>query len=322
MFKLLVAAYASSSGPVRVLLRAILEVIRQTLLLFGDPPCHVNLRGIDIVLPVSHKLPIYVADYPHYDTLPVRVADYLRQRYGFLSMIDIGANVGDTILSCYKHVNDRFLAVEVNPAFIRYLQKNCEKIPDLILVEALCSAEDAGETLIGIEASDGTARTRKGGKGGIRAVQKTLDTIISENPGLMNFHFLKIDTDGSDFAVIAGAQKSIRKAKPIILMECDIFDNRNFVHDFSRTMEFFQSAGYETVLAYDNLGHLFQVFAVRDYESFKYALYYQSVSQFGYFDLLILESVHRAFIDMEKAHFSKVLLAEARKSAAMDSLSL
>src|SRR6266498_4128896 len=136
LFRSLLEAYGSSAGAKRLLLRALLEFMRRVLIFLGDPSYRTTIHGKEILLPVSHKLPIYVANYPYYDELPVRLTNYLRKKDGFLAMVDVGANIGDTILSCFAQVDDRFLGVEVNPDFVWYLRQNCAKVQNFSLVEA------------------------------------------------------------------------------------------------------------------------------------------------------------------------------------------
>src|SRR5688572_30575126 len=113
-------AYFRSAGIKHLILHILLELIRRCLMKLGDPAYKVVIKGKELLLPSSHKLPFYIAEYPFYDTLPGRLSTYLRDKDGYLSMIDVGANVGDTILSCYERDDDCFLAIEADPGFIRY----------------------------------------------------------------------------------------------------------------------------------------------------------------------------------------------------------
>src|SRR5258705_12629919 len=100
LFKLLLSVYEKAGKQERKVIRLALELIRRILIRLGDPPYSTEIRGKRIILPISHKLPIHIADFPLYDTLPARIANYLRSRDGTLIMVDVGANVGDTIVSC------------------------------------------------------------------------------------------------------------------------------------------------------------------------------------------------------------------------------
>jgi len=79
-------------------------------------------------MPISHRLPIYKAAFRFYDGLPLRLSNFLREKYGYLSLIDVGANIGDTILFCFNNQDDKFIAIEPNPHFTKYLRKSCNGI--------------------------------------------------------------------------------------------------------------------------------------------------------------------------------------------------
>ena len=145
MFRWFLDIYASAQGEKRLLLRALWELMRRTLTLLGDPSYETVIHGKKIRLPISHKLSLYVAKHPYYDELPARVSAYLHNQEGFLTMIDVGANVGDTILFCYEDQHDKFLAIEVSPFFVKFLKQNCAHIQNLELVAALCASEDCNE---------------------------------------------------------------------------------------------------------------------------------------------------------------------------------
>src|SRR5687768_2322931 len=88
---------------------------RMLIKLLGDPPCSMPIHGRDLQLPLSHDLPIYLRNHPFYDRLPGRLSDHIHDKYGFLKCIDVGANIGDSIVAFNRHADDVFLAIEPNP---------------------------------------------------------------------------------------------------------------------------------------------------------------------------------------------------------------
>lgn len=304
LFKVVLSMYDRASRQERKVIRLVLELTRRFLIWLGDPLYSMEIRGKRLVLPVSHKLPIFVIDFPLYDTLPTRIADYLRARDHTLLMVDVGANIGDTILACSKGARaDRFLGVEANPEFVSYLKKNTSNLEGFLLVEAFCYSGEEKQTYVRIESAGGTARVLED-KNGFAITKKTLDEILAEYPQFESFNFLKLDTDGSDFDILKGAQKSIGVSLPVILMECDVFGNVNYVDDVLSAIVSLAKAGYSTVIAYDNFGNYFCTFPADNPSSFLDAMAYQIVSEFGYFDLLFLGEKDMAFVEGEKEFFS------------------
>jgi FkbM family methyltransferase len=288
LYKLLIDYYSKAQGMYQKGLRIPLEVVRRLLIFMGDPSFRTTIRGKEILLPASHKLPIYVADHPLYDTLPGRITDFLRERDGYISMIDIGANVGDTILTCSPHAGDQFIAVEANPHFMKYLRENTSHLKHVVLLEAYCGSGIVTDVKVQIAADGGTARVSIQEEG-LTLPRKSLDTILSEYPQFTNVNFIKIDTDGGDFDVLRSGRNSLAQYKPTILFECDVFGNINYVDELVELLNFLWSSGYSTAIVYDNLGYLFDVVNLDDPSSLKYALFYQMNSRLGYFDFLVLK---------------------------------
>lgn len=302
IYNQLLRFYKASTGPKQLVARVMLEVFIRSLNTIADFEVKTKIWGKHLYMPLSHRLPIYMISNPYYDELPIRLSAFLRDKYGYLSLIDIGANIGDTIHACVGSEDDKFLAIEANPRFARYLRKNCGKIKNCRLLEVYCASSD-GESEIKIDEKKGTA-TISEQEGGHRIDKKTLDTIIDENDEYREFNFLKIDTDGHDFQIIQGAQRWISKNLPAVLFECDVFGNNHYVEDFVETANVFARAGYSKAIIYDNHGFIFDVFNFNKIEDFKYALIYQLTSKFDYFDFLVMSDEDIAlFLNSEITYF-------------------
>lgn len=303
IYRFLLLWYEKKNNHEKKMIRFFLEVVRQFGIWLGDFSFSMEVRGKQMAMPVSHKLPIYIAEFPLYDTLPARISDYLRKRDNSLVMVDIGANIGDTILGCYVNSSpDRYLGVEANPEFIPYFKQNTKNLRGVLLSETLCHSGNKDHAYINIQSSGGTARLLEADEG-TSITKKTLDDIILEHPDFENFNFLKIDTDGNDFDILRGATKSIGSSLPIIMLECDIFGNVNYVEDVTDSISSLAKLGYSIVVVYDNLGNLFSTFRVGDFSTILDALAFQIISEFGYYDLLFLCEKDLEFTKIEKEFF-------------------
>lgn len=93
-------------------------------------------------------------------------------------MLDIGANIGDSIAACLKRDTDIFLAIEPHPTFNKYLHKNFGKCSNVKIMEVVCSSSSKTETYQ-IDEKSGTASVISNRSG--RVIQtKTIDEIIEE----------------------------------------------------------------------------------------------------------------------------------------------
>ena len=290
--------YIKSKGLRKALLKFIL------LKLLRDPEIYFDIRGKRLFAHASHNLPHYVSEFPLYDELVSRVSNFLREKGEHLVMVDVGANIGDTIVASNENNLDMFLAVEGNPNFIRYLKKNCANIQNLRLVEAFLSSSESTTPDFTILETSGTARIVPGGRDVISV--RTLDSIISENSDFQQFNFLKIDTDGYDFKVIAGGKDCIARSMPCVLFECDVSGNENYLVELRDTLNFLRKIEYSSVFLYDNFGYLFGCYQLNDLTNLKYPLFYQLTSQFYYFDILVMRpSLALDFQKQELQYFAK-----------------
>ncbi len=295
--------------------RLALEILIGSLSRLGDPTIRTAVRGKPMAMPISHRLPLYVRLYPHYDALLTRLSDFLRARQGRLSMIDVGANVGDTVLACSGQDSDRFLAIEPNRHFSRHFRTNCGHLRECRLLEVVCAATD-GAAEFTIDQGRGTARVRAQ-SGGRTIESRSLDRIVAENPAASDFNLLKVDTDGHDFDVLRGARSSIAANLPAVLFECDMFGNEHYVEDFVETMTFFAETGYRIALVYDNLGYLFATLDLDQPGTFKHTLFYQLTGPLPYVDILLTPpALADAFLAAEHTHFVDSLTDDVLKTAA------
>lgn len=276
--------------------------LRKILIQISDPACKLEVRGKLLYIPLSHNLPYYLAQYPIYDGLIERAADFVRKKYARLIYIDVGANIGDTIIFCYKNKDDLFLGIEANDFYFDYCKRNVKTLENVRLLKAICSESRGSANWTTIRV-DGTARIVENKKGS--SFKTSIDSITQEQLEFGKVNFIKIDTDGHDFKVLKGAAKTIVESKPVVLFECDAFGNKSYVEEFCETMQFFLLSGYKTALVYDTFGYLFRLINLNKLIQFKDSLFYQLTSKFYHFDILLMPEVElQSFLLSEIAFFT------------------
>lgn len=263
--------------------------VRKTLIkLLDDPTCSLSIHGRLLEFPLSHALPEYMKQNRFYDRLPQRISEYIHQKQGRLNCIDVGANIGDSIASFYKDDSDSFLAIEPNPKFNKLLAKNWGWNKNVTVVSEICSSS-SDEGRFEIQERNGTASILQA-ESGTQMSRRPLDEIVNDHPFSRNANVLKIDTDGHDFEVIAGSKEFISRNLPVVLFECDAFENTDYVEDCLRTLKFFKQNGYDHFLLYDNFGNLMGKYSLSDLSPFQNLLFFQLTSDFYYFDILIMKN--------------------------------
>ena len=280
---------------------------------FDDPPCSIQAHGRWLRLPLSHELPTYLRLFPLYDLLPRRLGAFVRERYGPLKCLDVGANIGDTIACLYGGEQDLFVAVEPNPKFNRYLRENWP-VPNVKILGMVCS-DQTGKQVFLVDERFGTTSFHKSARG-TPFETITVDDLVAATPDLAGLHLIKVDTDGNDFAVLAGAKQTLL-GQPAVLFECDVFGNTRYVEDCLETLAQFRAAGYESMLVYEKFGHPLGRHELGDLTHFKELLLHQLVKQYTFFDLLLMKEADLlAFHRREKSFFLDSLPDQSLRATA------
>jgi FkbM family methyltransferase len=230
-----------------------LLVARRILVRFGDPVVEYKLHASALHMPLSHELPIFLRSYPLYSDNLGRIAAHLFAKYSDLAVIDIGANVGDSVIILHQHAPMPVLCVEGEPRFCEFLAKNVSKmLPAPVIEQSFVSMSGTGFASI---VHDGTARLSRSQSGnGYELRTKSLEQILREHPSFQKAHLLKIDTDGMDVAILSSADDWLAQQKPVLFFEYD--PDLQLPHgveglDLLRNLK---RHGYHRVLVYENTG--------------------------------------------------------------------
>lgn len=193
----------------------------------------------------------YMESFKYYDRGLSRIVKKIKdEKYNNLSLIDIGANIGDSIAVLRQSVFCPILAVEGDDVYFDYLKKNTQNYQDVELIKAYLGEKD--ELLnIGSVRKDGTAHLEKSNES--REIL-SLDTVLKDSKIFKFSKFLKIDTDGYDNAILRGSVNYLALTKPIIFMEYhpDFLEKQN---DYGIDIfDYLTSLGYEKAIMYENYG--------------------------------------------------------------------
>ena len=248
-------------------------LIRRLILRFSDPPCRMEIWERELWMPFSHERPLHLCAPGYYDQLMGRVAGFIRLRKGRICGVDVGANIGDTIAACRVGNEDQLLAIEPNPVFFEYLNRNLAGFPNVRQLKVGCASSDSSP------------------KDGSGMEIKRVDTLVEQFPEFRDCNFLKIDTDGYDFEVLRGARGLIARAQPVVLFECQMWKNEDYIKDVFEIFQLFAAAGYSHALVYDNLGYLCGPLDLKTPRGMPQAMFYELSSARCYFDVLVMPEV-------------------------------
>lgn len=137
-------------------------------------------------------------------------------------IVDVGGNVGTTTLSFAKIAHRGTVHVfEPSPAMLPVLKKNLELSGATnVQVHAigLSDQPSCGRLRVAIAGNPGSAHFQAGAEGddGFPITVARLDDVLGELPRL---DFVKIDVEGLELRVLRGAERLIRRCRPVLLFE-------------------------------------------------------------------------------------------------------
>ena len=273
--------------------RRALTAVRQTLLLSGDPVVSYRIGDIELALPLSHDLPAIRGQYPDYSNNLVRLVSTLAQAMPVedIAVVDIGANIGDTVALVRQAGRCPVLCLEADPGYFELLTRNTAALPDvereLVLVG---TGEVTGHVLQRAKGSAGLVAT------GSASGQRTdrLRDILARHPRFARPRLVKIDTDGFDGLILEAELDWLAETTPVLFWEYAPF-LWPAGHAGEQVFGKLRAAGYGTVLVYESTGHFRQTIALQDE--------------------VALEDMHAAALGWGRAHYLDIAAFPAKDEA-------
>lgn len=219
-----------------------------------NKPTEYKYNDFSVILPAGHMLPKYQRDHSRYDRFLPHLASYIQ---GEATIIDIGANVGDT-LAGMASMNSKptFICIEPDAEFFELLKQNISRIeqskPGLKVhaVKALIGKTVSGASL---EGKGGTKHAVLDKSGTLAS--KALDQVLAPYGNIPQIRVLKSDVDGFDYDVIDSSLATIRQHKPIVFFECQQDDLSQKI-GYQNTFDALQAEGYTDWTLFDNFGQV------------------------------------------------------------------
>jgi len=215
-------------------------------------PVETTIHGRRVVVNAGYSYPAFSRRWPTYNDPLVELVHQARQAKGSpVTLVDVGAAVGDTVLlvleRCPSAVGTVH-CVEGDDEFFGYLTRNLGGTPGVALHHALLSDAEGDEARL-VRVHKGTASAQ----GTDRTAATTLDSVLALAGG-PSVDVLKIDTDGFDGKVLAGAVRLLAEHRPAVLFEWAprVYDATG--QDRHRPFEVVSAAGYRWLVWFDKYG--------------------------------------------------------------------
>jgi len=276
-----------------------------------DPEIKIKVGKKFLFLNLSHQLPVYYYKYPNYDRALPRICKKLKEIDKRLFIVDIGANIGDTVYLITDTTKGSFLCVEGDEKYLPILEKNIKQISTnnhIRIEECYCGNETEEKTFI--SRTGGTAKIIKKNKQNIEGIEsqvlkmKSLDRIIRDNPNFGNSNLLKIDTDGFEIDILNSGKTFIKDVKPLLYFEFTpelyIQNNQN-----QKTIwNLLRECGYKEALFYNNFGQAIEIINISDQNRVNKLVNKIDNKNINYYDILVYHASKNKYSEILKSELN------------------
>ena len=274
-----------------------------------DPEIKVKIGNKYMFMNMSHTLPINYYRFSNYDRALPRICEKLKNIDNKLYVVDIGANIGDTVSLITDIVSGNFLCIEGDEKFIPFLEKNTKQIDTTsnILIER-CYCGNETEEKMSIDRANGTAKIIKtdvmeNNKNVVLNLEiRSLDKIIENYPDFKDSNILKIDTDGFEIDILSSGKQFIKNSKPLLYFEYTPELYVQNQQDPKIIWEILKECGYKEALVYDNFGCAIEIINIDNQEKINELINKIDKKNIYYYDILTYHNSNNKY--------SKILEAE------------
>jgi len=223
-------------------------------------PVRTTIHGRKVIVNYGHTYPLTTRRFRTFDNpiveLVFQTSSVIRRP---ITLVDVGANIGDTILvleaNCPGMVGE-FLCVDADSEFFAYLKNNLAHLKGGKFLCTLLSASDGVERSL-VRHMTSTASAL----GGAEMAAQTLDSAVAVS-GFQRIDVLKTDVDGMDGKVLLGAREILAKHQPAVIFEWHPLLCRRASNNWSDHFDALEQCGYEHFLWYTKYGE-FSHYSVR-----------------------------------------------------------
>lgn len=212
----------------------------------------VKVGNYSISMPGNNPLVEHYKYYPNYNIELGKLAQIVSTKYPGCFLLDIGANVGDTIAVVKSAIDIPIIAIEGDEFSYDFLYRNSRMFNNVYTINQFLGDKTEKKTITAEK--EGWNTTLIPAASGEKLITlKTLDETLRENDFFSsNIKLIKIDTEGFDTIILRGAYDTINKHSPLLYFEynrenMDIINENGLLTLFSLI-----EAGYDKIAVFDN----------------------------------------------------------------------
>ena len=266
------------------------------------PPGEINkfvLDGFELLVNSPSLIPRFYSKHPLYSRQIQRLVLTVQKKYPDVRLIDVGANIGDTVALVKSVSQIPVVCIEGEAYCFNLLQKNLQQFKDVCAYNIFLG-ERTEMMPVSLEGQLWNATIVPNGSSGLTEVQlqfASLDDFIASNLLHAHYRILKIDVEGYDPKVIRGGTNYLKSISPILYFEYNRQAMDRISEDGLSLLCWLEELGYDAVLFYDSHGKFMLSSNLGDRKLLQQLHEYVdgSISCISYFDLIVF---HRSDNDL------------------------
>ncbi len=271
-----------------------------------DPLVDLAIGTQTIKAPLSHQLRVNVKVNPDYNFNLPRIVKYLTTQLTDVKVIDIGANIGDTVAFIKNYTDVPILCIDGEKKYIEILKSNVAKYKNVSVCHSLVG-ETTTENKVELKMERGTAYVAESN---VTTQIRSLENILESYPDFKSSKLLKVDTDGFDTWILRGSGNYLNKIRPVLFFEFDPFLITGNNDDPFKFISYLKQTGYEHLMFYMNNGDFLLSCNINQSEITDQLIHYFSGRNIAVFaDICAFSSQDKYLFDLcvkeEILHFKK-----------------
>ena len=242
--------------------------------------------------------------YPELNSQLGRLAAVMFKKYPGMTVIDVGANVGDTIAVLKSAIDLPVIAVEGDDVCFGFLQKNIQQFQNVSIIKSYLG-EKSQSINVNLQHAGWNTTIIPEETGNRQIIFNTLDEIITSGGfAKRQLKLLKVDVEGFDTIVLRGATEVILLHKPVLFFEYNRKNMKVINEDGLSTILSFEKFGYNKIIFFDHKGNLVLASDMQNTEVIIYMHNYISSEKnlLAYYDICIF---HKADTETAAAFLSQ-----------------
>ena len=213
-----------------------------------------TIHGFPVYIQSSYTYPFNARVYPYYNNPLLELTNStIKAKKGPITILDIGAAVGDTFLllksNTPKNTIKKVYCLDGDKEFLELLNLNVGSFPEVKIISCMLSDKSDSRIKSLVRTHGGTASAQ----GEDTVSTRTLDEIVLEHH-INDIDIIKLDIDGFDGDALAGGYNTIMTQHPNIIFEYHPLLIKQTGNDYFKGFNVLKEAGYTNYIWFSKYG--------------------------------------------------------------------